>query len=243
MTLCHSVPGEAELPRRRACGPKSAWPTSRWRTLPDAAVVRALGLVAILTIPGASTTLGAQGPASADGTLNPGDVLRITVWRQPEFSGDFPVAADSTLIHPLYRAVKVAGVPFDTVEARLRAFLERFDANPQFVIQPLLRVIVGGEVNQPDVYTLGPETLIAQAVAAAGGPTREGRWDRVRVVRANLELFIDLTDPAVGPGFQQIRSGDVIMIERRGPTFGSIMLPILSFLAASASIVSIVLRF
>src|SRR5215218_6153155 len=51
--------------------------------------------------------VAAQTPAPAPRTeavsLSPGDSVRITVWRKPEFSGDFIVAPDGTISHPLYR--------------------------------------------------------------------------------------------------------------------------------------------
>ena len=42
-----------------------------------------------------------QPAVQGDSLLRPGDALRITVWRQPEFSGDFVVNPDSTVAHPL----------------------------------------------------------------------------------------------------------------------------------------------
>ena len=43
--------------------------------------------------------------------LAPGDVLRVNVWRRPELSGDFVLASDGTLTHPLFKSVQVAGAP------------------------------------------------------------------------------------------------------------------------------------
>src|SRR3954463_16042051 len=91
-------------------------------------------------------------PAAADQmTLSPGDSVRIVVWRKPEFSGDFVVAPDGSITHPLFRSVKVAGMPFATAEANMRQFLSGFEENPQFVMEPLIRVAVSGEVPRPSV--------------------------------------------------------------------------------------------
>jgi len=68
--------------------------------------VAALFLVPLSSVSGQRTTR-----ALSDPVLRPGDVLRITVWRHPEMSGEFVVAPDSTLVHPLYQVVKVAGAP------------------------------------------------------------------------------------------------------------------------------------
>jgi protein involved in polysaccharide export with SLBB domain len=51
-------------------------------------------------------------PSSDQAVLSPGDSVRIVVWRKPEFSGDFVVAPNGTITHPLFRAVQVGGIPF-----------------------------------------------------------------------------------------------------------------------------------
>ena len=64
--------------------------------------------------------------------------MRIVVWRKPEFSGDFVVAPNGTITHPLFRVVQVAGLPFATAEANLRKYLSQFEQNPEFVMEPLV---------------------------------------------------------------------------------------------------------
>jgi protein involved in polysaccharide export with SLBB domain len=66
-------------------------------------------------------------PALRDPVLRPGDALRVNVWRHPEMSGEFIVAPDSTLVHPLYQVVKVAGAPLPVVKERLRGLLAAYE--------------------------------------------------------------------------------------------------------------------
>src|SRR4051794_37199380 len=136
-------------------------------------------------ISGLSTPVVAQTPAPTGEQvmLSAGDSVRVVVWRKPEMSGDFIVAPDGTITHPLYRAVRVGGVSFATAEANVRTFLARFEQDPQFVLEPLVRVAVSGEVGRPQVFALRPETSIADAVAQAGGPNQFANRDRVRVLR------------------------------------------------------------
>lgn len=146
--------------------------------------------------------------------LNPGDVVRVTVWRKPELSGEFLVGPDSTLQSALYRSVRAGGVSVPTAEARVRTVLERFESNPQFVIEPLFRVAVGGEVRKPDLYSFPPTVTVSQAVALAGGPGERGRMDRVRFVREGAETILDLTRPGTESAQIRLRSGDQIIMER-----------------------------
>jgi len=161
-----------------------------------------LGPLLVITV--ASLVSGraqAQSPAptTEQVTLAPGDSVRIVVWRKPEMSGDFIVGPDGTITHPLYRAVRVGGVPFSTAEVNVRNFLARFEQDPQFVVEPLVRVAVSGEVGRAQVFALRPETSIADAVAQAGGPSQYANRNRVRVLRQEgsgrqRELVVSLLD-------------------------------------------------
>ena len=194
----------------------------------------------LLAIPMAAAS--AQEADSAAASLSPGDMLRIVVWRKPEFSGDFVVASDSTITHPLYRELQVAGLPFRVVEERLRTFLARYETNPAFVMSPLLRIFVGGEVRQPSVYTVPPGTTIAQAVALAGGPTERGRLEEVTIVRQERRSTLDLVRPDSHASVAAVRSGDQVLVGRRTNFFSDVLAPTSSVIAALAGIVSIIIQ-
>jgi polysaccharide export outer membrane protein len=173
--------------------------------------------------------------------LSPGDSVRIVVWRRPDFSGDFVIAPNGSITHPLYRSVQVGGVPLATAEANLRRFLLRFEENPEFVMEPLVRVAVSGEVDEPQVFALRPETTLGEAVARAGGTTREGDRSRVRVLRLEPNgqqelLLINLADPTSGSGTMSVRSGDQIVVDRRRSFTRDILLPALGVIGSIASV-------
>ena len=187
--------------------------------------------------------LGAQATAvAATGSLNPGDQVRIVVWRKPELSGDFPIAANGTIIHPLYREVQVTGIPISAVEDRLRTFLGRYEANPQFVVQPLVKIVVAGEVRAPNIFTVPPETTVAQAIAMAGGPTDRGLLNQVRLVRERQVIAVDISRPESEASLVQIRSGDEILVGRRSTPAREYLGPIASGIAAAAAIASIFIK-
>lgn len=185
----------------------------------------------------------AQEPRQRAGqaVLTPGDSVRIVVWRKPEFSGDFVVAPDGTITHPLFRTVQVAGIPFATAEANLRTFLARFEENPQFVVEPLIRVAVSGEVTRPSVFAARPETTIGEALARVGGTTTIGNRSRVRVLRLQpdgqqQQLVLDLADPNGSEGTLPIKSGDQIVVDRRKSFFREVLVPALGIIGSIASL-------
>jgi polysaccharide biosynthesis/export protein len=175
--------------------------------------------------------------------LNPGDEIRIVVWRQPEFSGDFTIGANGTIIHPLYREVQVTGVPLSVVEDRLRTYLTKYQTNPQFVIQPLVKIIVAGEVKSPNLYSVPPQITIAQAIAQAGGATDNGNLADVRVIRDRQTIKMDVTRPDSDASLLEIRSNDQILVGRKRPSWLVIISPVTSTIAATAAIITLFRRY
>jgi polysaccharide export outer membrane protein len=205
--------------------------------------MRILVSLALLAFVVLSTPVSAQQstPSSDQAVLSPGDSVRIVVWRKPEFSGDFVVAPNGTVTHPLFRSVQVGGIPFATAEANVRRFLSRFEENPEFVMEPLIRVAISGEVGRPQVFAVRPETTIAEAVARAGGTTEVGVRDRIRVFRLEQsgqqqELLINLTDPTGTSGRIQVRSGDQIVVDRKRSFLREVLLPTLGVIGSIASL-------
>jgi polysaccharide biosynthesis/export protein len=162
-------------------------------------------------------------------------------------SGDFIVGADGTITHPLYRAVQVGGIPFTTAQTNIRNFLARFEQDPQFIAEPLVRVAISGEVGRAQVYALRPETSIAEAVAQAGGPNQFAKRNRVRILRKEAggrqrEMFVDLLDPGSAASTLRVRSGDQIVVDRRTSFFKDILIPVLTVIGSTASIYLVIDR-
>jgi polysaccharide export outer membrane protein len=201
-------------------------------------ILKSFLLIAVLVATG---TARAQSAPTSEG-LNPGDQVRILVWRNTELSGDFTVAANGTLMHPLYREVQVTGIPMTTVEDRLRTFLTRYTTNPQFVISPLVKILISGEVRTPNVYSVPPETTVSQAIVLAGGPTATAQINHIRLLRDRTEISIDLSRADSQAASLQIRSGDQILIPTRRNILRDYVLPVTSTVGAVAAITSIFWR-
>ncbi|HEV2750285.1 MAG TPA: SLBB domain-containing protein [Gemmatimonadales bacterium] len=198
-------------------------------------------LVALLLLapPGSASAQRLARPPT-DPALRPGDVLRITVWRHPELSGDFVVAPDSTLVDPVYQVVKVGGAPLPVVRERLRTVLSTYEQAVPFVLEPVFPVTVAGEVRQPNLYRLPEGTTFAQAIAQAGGPTELGVLNKVSVIRRDSTMVINL-----GSGYSkyqglQIASGDQILVSRRSNSnfLRDVLYPLASLTAAVAAVLA-----
>lgn len=184
----------------------------------------------------AQQTVSAAAAAADSAVLAPGDVIRIAVFRQPEFSGDFPIGPEGTIQHPLLAEVNVVNVPRPVVRERLRTALARYERDPSFVFGYLYRIAVGGEVRLPGLYTLPPETTLGQAVAAGGSVTEFGRLDKVIVIRNGQEMVVNLQRPDAGTAMMRIRSGDQIRVSRRRNVLRDVVGPLGAVVGAVAAL-------
>jgi protein involved in polysaccharide export with SLBB domain len=201
-----------------------------------------LSVICLAAAPLAAQTPTLERPvASPTATLSAGDMIRITVWRRPELSGDFQIALDGTIIHPLYKQILAAGVPTDVLNAHMRTFLLQFETNPEFVILPLFRVFIGGEVRVPSVLSVPPGTTLSQAISLAGGPTDDARLDQVRLVRGLSPRIFDLTAGDSTTAKFELGSNDQVVVTRRDRVFRDRVLPALTVLGSLGSLVNIIL--
>lgn len=204
-----------------------------------------LALFAASAIPAEVSAQSVQTPAASastgDPVLKPGDVLKIAVWQQPAWSGEFPIASDGTIQHPLYRNVRVAGVPLAVAEDRMRTFLRRYEETPTFSMQVLFPVVVGGAVNDPQLLTLSPETSISQALALAGGAAERGQLEAVRLVRGGAETTLDLVNPDPATLAMTVQSGDQIIVPRKRNVFQEYVLPSAQIAGTLVTIINLLL--
>jgi protein involved in polysaccharide export with SLBB domain len=189
----------------------------------------------------AQSGAGSTAPAPA-AVLRPGDAVRVAVWQRDDLSGEFAIMGDGRIAHPILRDTVVAGIPFDQVVHRLSELLRAFHGDVRFVLEPLVRVSVGGEVRQPSLYHLPTDMSIAYAVARAGGPTERGRLDRVQFIRDGAIQIVDLTDPANHLAHTPLRSGDQILVGRRRDILREYVGPLASVASAVAVLLNVVLR-
>jgi polysaccharide export outer membrane protein len=199
-------------------------------------IPRALRALVLAGVAACAWPVAGHGQDSAATSLVPGDVVRIIVWRQPELSGEFRIMSDGAIGHPLYQAINVRSIPIPALTARVREFLATYEQNPQFTLEAMVRVAVGGEVRLPNLYTLPLGTTLSQAIAQAGGATERGNLARVRLRRAGRTQTIDLISPR-GADAGPVRSGDEIAIGRLGNPLRDVIGPLASVLGATAAII------
>jgi protein involved in polysaccharide export with SLBB domain len=191
---------------------------------------------------GADVAAQSPAPRSDLPMFRVGDAVRVTVWGSPELSGQFEIGEDGTVIHPLYRVIPIAGMTHVQAEREFRRVLQRFETDPELVVEPLFRVSVGGEVRAPNIYMVTPYTTVVQAVTQAGGPTENAQLRRLRLLRDGGELHVDLTQPHGELTDLRLRSGDQIIVDTRRSIWRDNIEPTLRTVGAVSSIIYVVLR-
>ena len=174
-------------------------------------------LLFLLWIAAAASSVEAQAAAGAavgEVALRPGDIVRVSIWREADLSGDFAVNERGTVVFPLLGERSVVGVPMDALRDTLIASYRVQLRNPSITITPLRRVNVLGEVQQPGLYPVDPTVSLAEVVAIAGGAAPEGDLGRIRVMRGG-QVVHERLDASASLNTVDIRSGDQILVGRR----------------------------
>jgi polysaccharide export outer membrane protein len=166
---------------------------------------------------------------AADNPLGTGDMLRITVYGNPDMTTETRVTADGTVSFPLVGKVKVGGISVPEAEHSIAKLLE----NGRFIKQPQVNIIIEqfisqqvsvlGEVLKPGRYPLDHPSTLTDLLAIAGGVTENGS-DQVTVISHKdgkssrqeydvRDIFRKNGSPDIG-----VTSGDIIYVPR-APVF------------------------
>ena len=108
-----------------------------------------------------------------------GDLLEISVWKNPDLSATVPVRPDGRISVPLLGDVQAAGMTPLALKATLTQGYKEYVTAPgvSVVVKEIhsRKIFVTGEVAHPGAYDLQPHTKLMQALSLAGGLTPYAR--------------------------------------------------------------------
>jgi polysaccharide export outer membrane protein len=170
-------------------------------------------------------------------TTQPGDQIRVRVWREPELTGEVFVQSDGTAIFPALGRVQVGGLAADSLNALLVArYRERIVDTP--VDATLIRPLpVLGSVRAPGVYAVEPTATAVQVIARAGGTLGAEALPRIQLLRHDGTRY-DIS-PEQSLGRFDLVNGDALFVQDQS-WFLRNQRSITVFAAISTIIVSIV---
>ena len=124
--------------------------------------------------------------------VGPDDVLAITVYDNPDLSGDFSVSSDGSIVYPLLGQVPVAGSGIGEIKNTIARMLQK-----DYLYNPIVSVTVKeyksqkvkvlGNVGKPGIYYLDSPTrlfdLLSKAEGLSGQVGKIMRGQKARIVR------------------------------------------------------------
>lgn len=161
------------------------------RTHPD--LLRAAALL-VLALATPAPAPAQQRPTDHDPRVLPGDVVRLTVWREADWSGDYVVDQFGVVALPLVGDVDVRGETQRSLKARLREAYGHEIRDLSFQLLVLKRIRVTGEVRGPGIYAMEPTMSVADAVVMAGGRGPDGRLGEVTLRRAGSSETVNVLE-------------------------------------------------
>ncbi|HEY1091694.1 MAG TPA: polysaccharide biosynthesis/export family protein, partial [Burkholderiaceae bacterium] len=188
-----------------------------------------IGGAAAQTGPAAAAVAAAASAAtSGDYRLGAGDVIRITVFQNPDLTLETRVSESGAISYPLLGTLRVGGMPVSEAEKLIVDGLR----NGSFVKQPQVNIVmlqvrgnqanVLGQVNRPGRYPLETADMrLTDLLANAGGVTPVGSETLVLIgtrdgkpFRAEVELSSIFAGGDRSKTDLQVQNGDVLWVDR-----------------------------
>jgi polysaccharide export outer membrane protein len=140
--------------------------------------------------------------------------VRLTVWREPDLTGEIPVNQFGLVVLPRVGEYDVRGETHRSFRDRVIRDLRRTIENEAIELVVLKRVRVLGEVQEAGVFNLDPTETVADALARAKGMSPGAKRGVVilrrngEIIAANLQIETSIAD-------SRIQSGDELFVPER----------------------------
>ena len=153
----------------------------------------------------------------------PGDVLFISVWKEPDLQMEVLVRPDGAFSFPLAGDISTSNRSVldlkDEITKRLNSYIA--DAVVTVQVRQVLgnRIYVIGQVIRPGVFIVNPQVDVMQALSMAGGTTPFAALTDIKILRrsGNKQRAIPFryNDVVKGNNLDQnivLQSGDVVVV-------------------------------
>ncbi|MFT6966289.1 MAG: protein involved in polysaccharide export with SLBB domain [Marivirga sp.] len=169
-------------------------------------------------------------PTPVDYQLGPEDVLVVDLWGATQQYLELTVSPEGTIRPENLAPIYVNGLSIEKASEKIidrlserNSGIKAQNGNPPSIFYQIslgnirtINVQVVGEVANPSQYALPSLATVYTALHAAGGPTENGTFRNVRLVRDNkllttVDIYSFLTN-GIRSGDVRLKNGDVIII-------------------------------
>jgi protein involved in polysaccharide export with SLBB domain len=156
----------------------------------------------------------------AEGDLQVGDQIILTVQNEAPFTGTFTVGAGRTLSLPGVPDIPLRGILRSEAQDYLTNQLRNYVRDPSVRVQALIRMSILGAITKQGFYQVPADLLVSDAIMVAGGPLGNADPNRTKVSRAgNVILQEEEIKAAIIAGRTldqlNLRAGDEIMVDEK----------------------------
>lgn len=124
-----------------------------------------------------------------EGDFTVGDRISLIVEGEQQLTDTFPVLPGRKLVLPAIGEIPLAGVLRSELPNYLRQQIGRFVVNPTVHARSLVRVYVSGSVGKPGFYVVPSESLLSDALMAAGGPGQRSNMRQLTISRGSRVIW------------------------------------------------------
>jgi len=157
-------------------------------------------------------------------TVQSGDTLEVSVWREEDLHREVLVRPDGLFSFPLVGDIDANNKTVDQLTEEVGRRLQRFISDP--VVTVTVKSIDGnkiyllGQVNTPGAFVVNPRVDVMQALSLAGGTTPFASLNDIVIVRRNLDgsqraMKFKYKDVERGRDLEQnilLESGDIVIV-------------------------------
>ena len=159
----------------------------------------------------------------ANYTVKPGDLLSISVWKEPDLQKETLVRPDGSFSFPLVGEVDAKGKTVADLNKTMAQRLAKYISDPvvTVAIQEIKgnKIYVIGQVNKPGEFIMNPSVDVMQALSMAGGTTPFAALGDIVVLRRNAGVKqavpFRYNDVVKGRRMDQnidLQAGDVVVV-------------------------------
>jgi polysaccharide export outer membrane protein len=155
--------------------------------------------------------------------IGPGDVLEISVWKDPELSRNVVVPPDGVISFPLIDNIAATNLSVAELKKIVTQKLSEFIPDVTVTVMLLeinsLKAYVIGKVNSPGEFDINLETNVMQILSKAGGLTPFASDGNIKILRQQknkiIKIPFDYGDVEKGKNLEQniiLEPGDVVVV-------------------------------
>jgi len=187
------------------------------------ALIRLFAFLFLLLVSSVSLAQDKNAEHLAGYKIQPGDILSISVWREPDMQLEVLVKPDGRFSIPLAGEISALGKTTQQLQKEVAIGLVKYmpDLSVNVAVkQPTgNKIYVIGKVNKPGEFIMNRQLDVMQALSVAGGTSKFASLDDIRILRRqnNKQKVFQFEYSSVeeGENLSQnilLQSGDVVVV-------------------------------